>query len=178
LACPSYEDCMEHAVVAIYSDDFLDSIDHEFFQTDPEQYHQHMVNVYAKFGLEMKPSAVKISFNSGKLDAEHSFLGSSAHWSKKYNMYIPYPRFGKICSSLLFEPLQPLTPINEFYRLISLAVLSYPDSIVFDIIIKYAKFLLERLDLKSKLEVEVFLDSTQINLDSRNSFLRVVTGRE
>jgi hypothetical protein len=137
-----------------------------------------MVEIYAEFGLVLKDTATLVTFDYGKIDKRHSFLGSNAVWDEFHQQYIPYPRMGKICSSLIFDPLEPMTPLDMFQRSINLAVLAYADCKIFDIIIKYAKFQYKNLPLIDQLKADDFLETQQINLDVRDSFLNVVTGRE
>jgi hypothetical protein len=178
LPLPTYEEILEHAEIGIYSDDFIQSIDDIFFDVTPEEYQEHMIKSYAKFGLALKMKAVLVTRSSGRLDSKHSFLGSFASWDEHYNMYIPYPRLGKICSSILFDPLNEMERVDVFTRLLNLAVLSYPNREIFDIIVNYAKYIFATLSYKDKILAEEFLNSTRVDLDSRASFMSVVTGRE
>jgi len=178
LPVPTYEECMEHAEVGIYSDDYIESIDDEFFLVSKEQYQQCLVEVYKRFGIVMKESATVITYSKGRLSPEHSFLGSSARWNEFHKQYIPYPRMGKICSSLVFEPLNPMDKIDMFTRSLNLAVLSYADKEVFEIVIRYAKWQYSLLEPADQVKADEFLDTQQVNLDDRESFLKVITGRE
>jgi len=178
LSVPTYEECMEYAIIAIYSDDYIESLDDEFFPISAQQYKEILVEVYKRFGIVMKETATVITYSKGRLSSEHSFLGSYAYWNEFYKQYIPYPRMGKICSSLIFEPLNPIEKIDMFTRSLNLAVLSYANEIVFKIIVRYAKWQYHNLEPEDQIKAEEFLDTVQVNLDDRKSFMKVITGRE
>jgi hypothetical protein len=126
----------------------------------------------------MKEKATLITYSKGRIGSDHSFLGSSAKWDSFLNQYIPYPRMGKICSSLVFDSLNELIPLDMFTRTLNLAVLAYPDETVFDIIVRYAKFQYRSLEFPDQIKADEFLDSVNVNLDDRQSFMKVITGRE
>jgi len=85
---------------------------------------------------------------------------------------------GKICSSLVFEPLNPISKLDAFTRSLNLAVLSYADEEVFKIVIRYAKWQFHLLEPLDQIKAEEFLDTVQVDMDDRKSFLKVLTGRE
>jgi hypothetical protein len=178
LPIPTYEECMEYAVIAIYSDDYIESLDDKFFPYNAEEYRQVLVTVYGRFGIVMKESATVITRSKGRLSSDHSFLGSNARWNEFYRQYIPYPRMGKICSSLIFDSLNPISKFDMFTRSLNLAVLSYPDEIVFEIVVRYAKWLYTSLEPEDRVKADEFLDTVQVNLDDRKTFMKVITGRE
>jgi hypothetical protein len=178
LEVPTYEECLEYARVAIYSDDFIMSVCDVFFPYTKEEFRESMIEVYRRFGIAMKESATVITHETGRLSPDHSFLGSYARWNEFQKQYIPYPRMGKICSSLVFAPLNPISKFDMFTRTLNLAVLAYPDEIVFNIIISYAKWQYSSLEFPDQVKADDFLDSVSVDLDDRQSFLSVVTGRE
>jgi len=178
LPVPTYEECMDHAVIAIYSDDYIESLDEDFFPYTIEEYRQALVTVYSRFGIVMKESATVITRSKGLLSSDHSFLGSYARWNDFVKQYVPYPRMGKICSSLVFEPLNPIAKLDMFTRSLNLAVLSYADEIVFKIVIRYAKWQYTFLEPSDQIKADEFLDSVNVSLDDRKTFLSVITGRE
>jgi hypothetical protein len=175
---PTYEECMEYAEIAIYSDDFIMSVCDEFYPVTLDEFKEMMIEVYRRFGIEMKEKATLITYSKGRIGSDHSFLGSSAKWDSFLNQYIPYPRMGKICSSLVFDSLNELIPLDMFTRTLNLAVLAYPDETVFDIIVRYAKFQYRSLEFPDQIKADEFLDSVNVNLDDRQSFMKVITGRE
>jgi len=136
------------------------------------------VTVYERFGIVMKESATVITRSKGILSPEHSFLGSYARWNGFYHQYIPYPRMGKICSSLVFDSLNPIGKLDMFTRSLNLAILSYADETVFEIVVRYAKWQYSSLEPDDQVKADEFLDSVQVCLDDRKSFLKVITGRE
>lgn len=60
------------------------------------------------------------------------------------NRYLPFPRIGKICSSITRAPLNPLLTEEEFFeRTLALCFLSFPCVTLFNILVKYLEFLYE-----------------------------------
>lgn len=175
---PSYAECLMHSECAIYSDDFIQSFDDVFFPYNTEELDIFMRDTYKEFGLELKPTATYFSYGVGKLDSNHSFLGSYAKWDVSRGFYLPTPRVGKICSSLLFEGLQKLQPFDHIIRVLTLTMLSSPDVELFNAIRKYFIFLYDKLGIEDRFKVDDYLQTVQVRIESRSTFMLVMTGRE
>lgn len=105
---PLYEECRDIFNAAIYSDDkilgFKGKYAHHF--TD-EEFSEFEIGIYKDFGMTIKKSASKVFTHvSNTVFTEEDgmeFLGSTAVWDHRREIYIPKPRLGKLCSSLVYK---------------------------------------------------------------------------
>lgn len=137
----SMKDLFENVDMALYSDDKLGAFMIEFFDITVEEYILYETEVYAKFGLVVKPRSFKITIGKGILDPSFEFLGSLAHFDKFYNRYLPVPRYGKICSSIIYEPISKLDGFETYMRAHTLALHCAINVPLFNILKQYCEFL-------------------------------------
>jgi len=169
---------LENAECAIYSDDKIISLDPEFWQWDVESYKAFEAKIYLKFGLTIKPSQQFVTMGvPGKpVDPGHSFLGSFAHFNDTYSMYIPYPRVGKVTSSLI-NKLPNLDDELIFRRFLVLATLIYPNRELFKEAISLIKFYMSK-NPQNNATYQMILEEHSLDLDVETEFLRLYIGFE
>lgn len=134
----------ENVDMALYSDDKLGAFMHEFFDINVDEYIKFETEVYGKFGLVVKPRSFKITIGKGPLDPNFEFLGSLAHFDEFYQRYLPVPRYGKICSSILYEPIHKLDGFETFMRAHTLTLTSAPNEKIFTVLKQYCEFLFNK----------------------------------
>jgi hypothetical protein len=131
--------------VLIYSDDKLGGINFEFFGITEESFPALEAEVYGLYGIVIKPSSVLITKVNGRVDPRHEFLGSFCHFDEATQRYIPYPRIGKICSSITRIGLNTdLSDVEHFMKTVQLTLLSFKDEVVFNVLCHYVRFLIAR----------------------------------
>lgn len=174
----SLENILRHAELAIYSDDKTGSCDHEFWEFDVESFKEFERKIYAKFGLTIKPSQQLVTLGeAGSLmDPRHSFLGSYAYYREDYGMYVPFPRVGKVCSSLI-NKLPKLRPDLIFKRFLVLTTLLYPDNTLFQDAISITKKYMDE-NPEHNAEFQCILEDQNLTLDSEVEFTRLYLGFE
>jgi len=173
---PTLQELLDVCDCALYSDDKVLVWCEETFGISVEEYVDLEKIIYAKYGMEIKAKQSRCWTFSGKLDNRMEFLGSEAYYDSELGMYLPYPRFGKICSSLK-RSLHALSPQEQYCKLVALASISYPRKDVFDFCILFLDWMWETYP-----EHQVFFDShireLQLDFKTPETFLRIQTGHE
>jgi len=142
---PVLDDILLNALIYLYSDDKLGGINLEFFGLTPETFASLEKEVYAMYGMVIKPSSVLVTEVVGHIHPDHEFLGSFCHFDDETARYIPYPRIGKICSSVSRVGLNcKLTQTEHFMKILQLTLLSFKDDVVFEILSQYVFYLLQK----------------------------------
>jgi len=163
----------------IYSDDKLGGMNLSAFEFEtPQEFLDFEREVYSEFGLECKAtSQVHTLKKSGDRVPEiHSFLGSFTHYDEGLDVYVPYPRFGKICSSLVRKYPNPDILIR-FCRTVNLTVSCYPNKEVFSRALHYLTWFYNEHPKENYLFDEA-LKMYDIDINARSSFRRVYLGFE
>jgi len=169
----------ENAKLMIYSDDKLGGCHLDKFGFEsPQDFLDFERDVYLEFGLECKPSTQvwTVKDPGGRVSNVHSFLGSYTHFDESSSMYVPYPRFGKICSSLI-QKYNNKDVLIRFLRIMCLVVNSYPNPDIFDESLKYLKWFYDRHP-KHNFIFDDALQTSNLEMNSRNSFRRTYLGFE
>lgn len=121
---PSLSDICKNHHFLIYSDDCLSGHNLSVIGATMEDYLYIKTLTYKEFGLELKASQQVNSYvKNKKLSDKHSFLGSFFYFDDFYRAYIPYPRAGKIASSIVYR-WSGLTRDDFLPKLISMYVLA------------------------------------------------------
>lgn len=142
---PRLDFILENALIFIYSDDKLGGANLAEFGLTSETFPVIEQEIYALYGMVVKPSSVLLTELDVHVHRDHEFLGSFCHFDLESNRYIPYPRIGKICSSISRVGLnKDLSPVEFFMKALQLTLLSYKDEEVFKILVHYVHFLIER----------------------------------
>jgi len=169
----------QNAKLMIYSDDKLGGCHLDKFGFEsPQEFLDFEREVYCEFGLECKPSTQVWSLKEPgeRLNNKHSFLGSFTHFDLESNMYVPYPRFGKICSSLV-QKYNNKDVLIRFLRVMCLVINSYPNQDIFEEAVKYLKFFYDKHP-KLNYIFDDALQSCDLEIDSRSTFRRIYLGFE
>lgn len=177
----SYEDIFLNVEMLIYSDDKLGSFSLKYWGFEaPEDYLSWERDIYAEFGMKIKKSSQLWTLSEpGKtLDSRHSFLGSYCHFSESTNMYLPYPRFGKVCSSIIYNAtLNKIELVNKFQKIVNLTILSYCNPVIYDLLIRYLKWFMGEYPEFYE-QFLLALDSREVNVATKLSFDRIYSGFE
>jgi len=155
----TYDEIIFNTRVSIYGDDNFFSFRSKFwFPHGPPQGMEEQIKNWIREGYEMfnmiiKERAFDIKF--GRVEGLE-FLGSTAYWSKRHNMYLPKPRIGKLCTSITQVLDQKLeigvaTSILAFYQLVSDIDLPEEQEIR-KFLIEYAQFLIRERGFCEKVE--------------------------
>jgi len=175
----SLSEILNNALYGIYSDDQTGACNfHYFGWTGIEDYTADKLRAYLDWGLVIKPSATLVTIaNAGsRLDPRHEFLGSYFHYDPKVARYLPYPRLGKICSSVTRVGMNPELEEDEFFeRVLALTFLAYPCPEVFNVLVKYLEFLYDTAIYKSALRHILKVNDLDF---MRSSFLSMHLGWE
>jgi len=140
---PSLWTILSNAIYAIFSDDKLGGCYKDAFGIKSvEDFKQMQIQVYSEFGFKLKPRAVLVMDHvpGERVPANFEFLGSQVGYDTKYCRYVPLPRVGKICSSILYGPETRLNDRDYFARLLDLAVLLHPLKEYWDAAFKFLLF--------------------------------------
>jgi hypothetical protein len=166
------EQMLERAYVGIYSDDKLGGADFGFFGLDIDSFKSLEISVYAKHGLIIKPSSLLVTECNGVVDERHEFLGSRAEFDGTLQRYLPYPRIGKICSSVARVGLNTDLSEKEFFmKILQLTILSMPDGAVFPVLCAYLDYLIAISSNPTSLRASVNeFDMSSLTSDSILSF--------
>ncbi len=141
---PTLAEIMEHHFYAVFSDDALGGHKLEALGVTPEQFIMNKAETYLEFGMKLKPKQHFHSVGKGKLNPQHSFLGSYFVWDDEVDQYIPYPRVEKLASLIYYvEKKQPNETI--IVRAIAILVLAAPIPWLYKEVSNYLDFLLETL---------------------------------
>jgi len=169
----------KHANLLIYSDDKIGGTDLETWGFDsPQEFLDYEREVYAEFGMECKPSSqhYTIKKKGARLAPTHSFLGSYTHTDSQSGMYIPYPRFGKICSSVVRKyPCKDV--VTRFHRIMDLTVNSYPSPEIFSRLLIFLQWFYNRFP-KLQWQFDEILNDAEIDFSARDTFSRIYKGFE
>jgi hypothetical protein len=101
---PTYEEIDRDALAGLYGDDKIAALDWLNFckvQFDEEFFKNFVIGIYEEFGMTVKKSQFVVQYDEklGPLDGLE-FLGSTARFDYKRNVYVPEPRISKIATSL------------------------------------------------------------------------------
>jgi len=163
----------------IYSDDKLGGMNLSAFDWEtPQEFLDYERAIYAEFGLECKVSSQVHSLKEvgQRVPPVHSFLGSFTHYDENLDVYVPYPRFGKICSSLVQKYSNPDILIR-FCRTVNLTVSCYPNPDIFSRALHYLNWFYNKHPKFNYLFDEA-LHMYDIDINARSSFRRVYLGFE
>lgn len=142
---PCLDDILYNALVYLYSDDKLGGINLEYFGLDTESFASLETEIYALYGMVIKPSSVLVTKVVNHVHPDHEFLGSFCVFDPDTARYIPYPRIGKVCASITRVGLNnELTPVEHFMKVLQLTLLSYKDDVVFDVLSHYVHYLIHK----------------------------------
>lgn len=120
---PTYDEVFENHMYAIYSDDALGAHKLESLGISDEDFVRIKTETYLEFGLALKPKQHYHSYMKGRIDPNHSFLGSSFHYDESLGVYVPYPRVDKLASSLKYF-VTPHNDLEMVAKVVSLLILS------------------------------------------------------
>jgi hypothetical protein len=164
--------------LAIYSDDKTGSCDHEYWDFTIESFKEWEREIYSRFGLEIKPTQQLVTLGAAGslIDPRHSFLGSYAYYREDYGMYVPFPRVGKICSSLINE-LPKLKNDLLFRRFLVLTTLLYPDKVLFEEAISLTKKFMDE-NPEDNAIFQCILEEENLNLETECEFTKLYLGFE
>lgn len=168
----------EHVTMGIYSDDKLGAFDLEFFFEDKEEYLSFERDVYAEFGLEIKPTAQLITVKKvgERVDPQHSFLGSYCSFDENSHMYVPFPRMNKICSTFT-QKYGNKDVLTRFCRITNLTLNCYPQSDLFKQAMGYLKWYYA-INREFQWQFDEILDDVDIDMSMDDSFRRIYMGFE
>lgn len=174
-----YEDIFRNVEALIYSDDKLMSfnLDYWGFET-PEDYLSWEREIYAEFGMKIKKSSQfwTLAQPRSRIDPRHSFLGSYCHFSN--GLYLPYPRFGKVCSSVIYNAtLNSIGTLDKFQKLVNLTILSYSNPEIFTLLSDYVQWYMGEYPEFYE-QYLLALDSADVDIAAKNSFNRIYSGYE
>lgn len=169
---------IDYCELAIYSDDKTGSCDHDFWQFDIESFMEHERMVYARFGLTIKPSQQVVTLRpaGSEIDPRHSFLGSYMYFDTEELMYVPFPRLGKLCSSLINE-VPKLNTELLFRRYLVLTTLLYPKKELFQEAISLTSLFME-LHPEENTKFMCILEEQNLTLENEMDFKRLYLGYE
>lgn len=174
---PSLQEILLHNHARIYSDDALTAWKMDKYLSTPKEILELKFETYAEYQMVCKPSQEFSSNSLERLDPQHSFLGSSFHFEENLNVYIPFPRINKLCSSLRYlvedKPVQDI-----FCKAIMLSILASPHPVLFSICSKFTKYMAKQM-YDRKFEIpQAFKDIiATIECDSC-CFYNFILGRE
>lgn len=178
---PTLVEILSCSVTNIYSDDNISGYN-SIVDMPLDEFYEIKLRVYAMFGLTLKPKAkVLTRVLDHKVDPQHSFLGSYFSYDQESEMYIPYPRVEKVCSSLKFS-LGPMSLADTTVKAYALTVLSSMVPILRDECTGFLNFCLMKctyanLDMRSYLGPQVYYDIKFMSENPR-IFLARYTGRQ
>jgi hypothetical protein len=172
---PTLDDILNNCEVGIYSDDKATAINFEFYQWDVDSYKEDERYIYSLYGMVIKPSAQKVYLKGDRLDTRFEFLGSTAIYHPKYEMYIPYPRVGKIAASIVRCGLTKLEPKEMIMKVLTLTYLLTSVPVLFEEALQYLKYLCAKFD--TRMDVNQMLKDLEVEI-SYSGFIGVMTGRE
>lgn len=169
----------ENVEMAIYSDDCIGSLDLTYWDfATPDEFITFQNETAAEFGLLIKPGASLWSFdaNCGVLDPKHSFLGSFFFYNDIHHLYSPFPRMGKICSSVV-RRWDGKDPMVFFQRLADLALLCNQSPEEFGIVMCYIRwFMTKHPELGYKFRE--LLEEANLDGSIKRNYLTIVLGFE
>jgi len=151
----SYEEILHNARVSLYGDDNFASLKSKFWFPngfEVELFKTLVKEAYRDFQMEIKDS--QFAVKQGTVEGLE-FLGSTAWFSKKHNMYLPRPRLGKITTSLsqVLEGKEEQGVVNTIKAAYDMvAEIEEPDELsVKKSLQDYSHFLLRQEDFMSKI---------------------------
>lgn len=153
--------------IAIYSDDFLMGLMHKELNITVEEFKQIQIETYAEFGMTLKSRATLYTEKeiNERVSEKHSFLGSYFKYASEIGKYVPRPRIEKICSSLVYVPIERNMKKQDYYmRAYALSVHLLPLPELFQYGNQYLKFLYEHEDFKEvRSEIDNFLEDNRMD---------------
>lgn len=176
---PKLSYIFENATIMIYSDDKLGGMFLEKFGfEDPQDFLDWERECYSEFNMECKKSAQLHTVKSvgARVDSQHSFLGSFCHYDESTAMYIPYPRLGKICSTLT-QKYGTKDKEVRFARVLNLTLNCYPNPELFEQALSYLKWLYAK-DPEMGYKYDEILNEFEIDYSVRETFRRIYMGFE
>lgn len=143
---PTLEEILTYHSYCIYSDDAFAAHCLSYLEIDLDTYARISVEVYAEFGLTLKPKQTlyTMKMDNGRIDPRHSFLGSYFYWSEECEIYVPYPRLEKICSSLYYKE-KGLSNDLIVIRTLALMILAAPIPWLYNELSRFLDFLLDTI---------------------------------
>lgn len=125
---PTYDQIVENASAAIYSDDKVLGLNHFLVPESVSEFIALEKDVYAKYGMTIKASASRVFSHIPNQIFSHSeaieFLGSTSLWDAEKDFYRPVPRLGKLMSSLTQKIVayndEDLDPSEQFSKLVQI----------------------------------------------------------
>lgn len=172
-------DIFDKVKMGIYSDDKLGSFNLEDFEfSSPEEFLEFERICYDEFGLEIKKTAqfYSLAEEGERLNKGHSFLGSNFDYDEQVNMYVPRPRFGKVCSSFT-QKYKNKNILIRFARILSLTINCFPDEVIFQSALKYLVWYYNQ-NLDHAYQFDELLDEIDLDLSVKSSFQRIFLGFE
>jgi hypothetical protein len=157
---PTFEEIFVNHRYAIYSDDAFGAHKLTYLGIDIDTFMRLKIETYLEFGLVLKPKQTLLTWklDSGRINPKHSFLGSYFYWDLKTEMYVPFPRLEKICSSLYYKE-KGMENDLIIIRTLALMVLSAPELWLYNEISRFLDFLLDTI-----IHASDVLPSSYINL--------------
>lgn len=176
---PTLSYIFENCELLIYSDDkiggmFLDA----FYWESPQQFLDFEKTVYAEFGLECKVASQVFTVKAvgDRVPKDHSFLGSYCHYDEQSCMYIPYPRMGKICSSIVRK--YSIKDIEtRFMRYLNLCINCYPNPDIFRQSMKFLSWYYNK-NLEFSYIFDEILNECDLDFQAISTFKTVYLGFE
>lgn len=125
---PTYEEIINNANAAIYSDDKVLGITEQLLPSSLEEFIEIERSTYLEYGMVIKKTASKAFLHpSGDLflgEDSIEFLGSTSLWNPELSIYSMVPRTGKLTSSLTQKIIafndDDLTPEQQYSKLIQI----------------------------------------------------------
>jgi hypothetical protein len=174
---PSLKICLSKNNSAIYSDDQLTTFQKKYYSSTNLEILMDKVSSYKDNGFELKPKQEYSSESYDRIDKNHSFLGSSFLYDDISQSYIPFPRLGKLCSSLLYIPEEK--PVEcVFAKSIMIAILACPCKELFQICQKFMHFMAAIIKEKNLVIPESYRQMLETVESESRCFLNLVLGRQ
>ena len=120
----------------------------------------------------MKPSAQHYSITKQgcPIDKRHSFLGSYAGFDEHNHMYVPIPRFGKICASFT-QKYKNNDKVERFIRYLVLTLNCVPDEEHYNHAIHYLTWFYNHpLNRSSVYLFDEVLNECEITMNVKDTF--------
>lgn len=174
-------DILPKVNLGIYSDDKIGSFNLEDFGwTSPEDFLSFERDVYSEFGLELKASAQawSLDYDLGRIAEKHSFLGSYAGFDEFVHMYVPVPRFGKICASFT-QKYSGRDKVLRFIRYVVLTLNCVPKSDYFDASLHFLTWYYNHPDNRAYVYLfDEILNDLNLDTSLKDTFSKLYLGFE
>lgn len=171
---PELSEILYYHHYLVYSDDHLGSHRLKLLEVDEQSFIKLKAEVYAEFGMELKAKQTFVSSGIGRLNPRHSFLGSHFVFDCEWNMYCPFPRINKICSSLYYKIKE--ADINQvIMKTCQLAIISVPEPWLHDELVGFLNFLLQNYAHKQNvLPADYIAMALNVSQNSRAWYLHLL----